>query len=351
MKVVLVIEDDLALRENTAEILELANYKVITASNGLLGVAMAKKYAPDMILCDIMMPKLDGYQVFNKLSTNKSTKFIPFVFLSVKGQNQDIRKGMNLGADDYIIKPFTEEDLLSVVEKRLAKASVLYNYKAESNSLNAEPYEEEIKTLNDLKNYFVDYGILYEYTTDDIIYRQGEHSNDIFLINEGAVKCYQIDEQGKELITALFKDDDLFGFTSFIHNIPYKETATAIEDTKLFAIPIVEFKNILNNNHKVVLEILELLADNLSTLKQQLLQMAYSSVNKKTAATIITFAEKLNRKPGETIKISRSDLASVAGIASETFIRALTIFKNMGIVKAEGKNFKVVDLEKLKKIK
>ena len=79
--------------------------------------------------------------------------------------------------------------------------------------------------------------------------------------------------------------------------------------------------------------------------------MAYGSVNKKTAATIVNFAEKLNYKPGDTIKISRSDLASIAGIAPETFIRALTIFKNKGFLKADGKNFKVVDLEKLKRIK
>jgi CRP-like cAMP-binding protein/ActR/RegA family two-component response regulator len=351
MKTVLLIEDDLALRENTAEILELSNYEVITASNGLIGISQAEKYLPDIILCDIMMPRLDGYKVFEKLSSNKNTKYIPFVFLSVKAEIQDIRKGMNLGADDYITKPFTEDDLLSVIEKRLAKASILHDSVVDNNVITAEPYDEEIKTLNDLKNYFDDYGILFEFNKDDIIYRQGEHSNFIYLINKGAVKCYQIDEQGKELVTALYKEDDLFGFTSFIHNTPYKETATAIEDIKLFAIPIIEFKDILNNNHKVVLEIIELLADNLSTLKEQLLQMAYSSVNKKTAATIIQFAEKLNYKPGETIKISRSDLASVAGIAPETFIRALTIFKNTGIIKADGKNFKIVDLEKLKKIK
>ena len=143
----------------------------------------------------------------------------------------------------------------------------------------------------------------------------------------------------------------MFGYTSFTHNAPHKETAVAIQATKLYGISIIEFMNILDNNHKVVLELIELLADNLSTLKDQLLEMAYSSVNKKTATTILKFAEKINHKPGDPIKISRSDLASVAGIASETFVRALTILKNEGIVEADGKNFKVVDLEKLRKIK
>jgi len=351
MKTVLIIEDDLALRENTAEILELAHYNVITASNGLIGVAMAKKYVPNIILCDIMMPKLDGYKVLNKLSSNKRTQFIPFVFLSVKGQLQDIRKGMNMGADDYIIKPYTEEDLLNVIEKRLAKSAKLMDSGKEITTITAVPVNEEIQTLNDLKNYFEDYGILFEFNKDDIIYTVGDHANYVYLLSEGTVKSYRINEQGKELITALHKEDDLFGFTSFIHNVPHKETATAVEDIKLFAVPSIEFKKILDNNHKVVLEIIELLADNVSKLKEQLMQMAYSSVNKKTAKSILRFVESLSYKPGGTIKIPRSDLASAAGIASETFIRALTIFKNQGIIQADGKNFKVVDLDKLKKVK
>lgn len=351
MKTVLVIEDDRALRENTAEILELSHYKVLTASNGIKGVKMAEKFLPDIIICDIMMPELDGYGVYKSLSEKTIKKSIPFIFLSVKGEITDIRKGMNLGVDDYITKPFTDEDLLGVIESRLKKVSRL-NRSEIKNSLTQEAdHGNDIRTLNDLKNFFDDHGILFEFKKDEIIYREGDHSNYIYLISEGAVKCYQIDEQGKELVTALYKEDDLFGYTSFTNNIPHKETASAIEDISLYGISILDFKNILENNHKVVLELIELLADNLSNLKDQLLEMAYSSVNKKTAVTILKFAEKINHKPGDSIKVSRSDLASVAGIASETFVRALTLLKNEGIVQADGKNFKVIDLEKLRKIK
>ncbi len=351
MKTVLVIEDDAALRENTAEILELSKYAVITASNGLKGVAMAEKHKPDIIVCDIMMPELDGYGVLNILASKKSCQHIPFIFLSVKGENEDIRKGMNMGADDYITKPFTDVDLLSVIENRLTKSRYSQSSVTIKDIVTSEEFEGDIKTLNDLKNYFDDNGTLFEFDKDDIIYREGDHTNYIYLIKKGAVKCYQIDEQGKELVTALFKEDDLFGYTSFTHNAPHKETATAIDDTMLYGVSIIEFISILENNHKVVLELIELLADNLSTLKEQLLEMAYSSVNKKTATTILKFAEKINHKPGDSIKVSRSDLASVAGIASETFVRALTILKNDGIVEADGKNFKVIDIEKLRKIK
>ena len=351
MKTVLLIEDDTVLRENTAELLELFRYKVLTAANGKVGVEMAKKYVPNIIVCDIMMPELDGYDTLQMLSKNKRTKHIPFVFLSAKTERQDVRKGMNLGADDYITKPFTEDDITSAIESRLAKAAILKELTdANKNHPVIEQQQDEIKTLNDLKNFFDDYGTEFNYKKDDIIYYESDHCNYIYLISKGAVKCHRMDEQGKELVTALYKEDDLFDYASFTSNIPHQETATAIANTTLLGISILEFTELLNKNHKVVLELIELLADNLSDVKEQLLQIAYGTVNKKTAATILKFAEKINRRPDDPIKISRNDLASVAGIATETLIRALTEFKKLGIIKAEGRNIKVVDLERLKTI-
>jgi CRP-like cAMP-binding protein len=257
---------------------------------------------------------------------------------------------MNLGADDYITKPFTEDDLISAIESRLAKTSILRESKKNQKIDLIEEDANEIKTLNDLKNFFDDYGEEFTIKKDDVIYHEGDHSNYIYLINQGTVKCHRIDEQGKELVTALYKEDDLFGYTSFTQNIPHKETATAIVNTKLVGISIIDFNDILDNNHKVVLELIELLTDDLSSIKEQLLQMAYGTVNKKTAATILKFAKKINRKPDDPIKISRNDLASVAGIAPETLIRALTEFKKQGIIKAEGRNIRVIDIEQLERI-
>ncbi|MFD1614084.1 response regulator [Gelatiniphilus marinus] len=350
MKTVLLIEDDAVLRANTAELLELSGYKVFTASNGITGIEMAKMHRPDIIVCDIMMPELDGYAVLDKLSKNKSTKTIPFIFLSAKTERADVRKGMNLGADDYITKPFTEDDLISAIESRLAKVSILQDLKKNIKQHHSPSSPNEIKTLNDLKNHFEDHGKEFAFKNETVIYNEGDHSNYIYLISKGAVKCYQINELGKELVTALYKEDDLFGYNSFMQNTPYKETAAAIDDTDLFGISIKEFKIILHKNPKLLLELIELLAHNLSAVKEELLQMAYSTVNQKTAATILKFAEKINRKPNDTIKISRSDLASVAGIAPETFIRTLALFKKQGIIKADGRNITVIDIEKLKNI-
>ncbi|MDO9039503.1 MAG: response regulator, partial [Lutibacter sp.] len=125
MKKVLLIEDDVVVRENTAELLELANYKVFTAANGKIGVAEAKKQLPDIILCDIMMPELNGYGVLQILSKEHETKHIPFIFLSAKTEHKDIRKGMDMGADDYITKPFDESELFSAIESRLARMAII----------------------------------------------------------------------------------------------------------------------------------------------------------------------------------------------------------------------------------
>ncbi|MDY0779320.1 response regulator [Tenacibaculum sp. IB213877] len=348
MKQILLIEDDAVLRENTAELLELSNYEVKTAPNGKVGIEKAEKEMPDIIVCDIMMPEIDGYGVLEALSKNEVTRYIPFIFLSAKTERKDIRKGMDLGADDYITKPFEEEELISAIESRLAKVAILKEERG------AEPKTEEnddqLSSLNDLKNFFDDNGKEFSYTKDEIIYSEGHNSNYIFLINKGVVKCHKLDEQGKELTTGLYKEDDLFGYTSFMQNIPYQETATVIKDVELVGISKDELKIILDKNPKLTFELVKLLADDLSSVRDQLLEMAYSSVTKKTATTILKFAEKLNRKPEDPIKISRSDLASVAGIATETLIRTMSNFKKQGLIEIEGRNIKILDIHKLQQV-
>lgn len=348
MKTILLIEDDAILRDNTQELLELSNYNVITAANGKLGLEMAKNSFPDIIVCDIMMPELDGYGVLEGLSKSEDTKYIPFIFLSAKTERQDVRKGMDLGADDYITKPFTEDEIINAIESRLAKASILNDYRNQAE--NSQSNNDELRTLNDLKNFFDDNGKPFSFKKDQTIYEEGHNSNYIYLITKGVVKSNKLDEKGKELTTALHKEDDLFGYTSFTQNIAYQETATAVTDVILVGISKNTLKDVLNKNHKVTLELIQLLTDDISGIKNQLLEMAYSSVHKKTASTILKFAEKLNRKPEDPIKISRNDLASVAGIATETLIRTMSRFKKEGLIEIEGRNIRILDLEKLRNV-
>lgn len=349
MKTILLIEDDTALRENTAELLELSGYKVFTAPNGKIGIEKAIQETPNIIICDIMMPEIDGYGVLEAVASTEATKHIPFIFLSAKTEHKEIRKGMDMGADDYLTKPFDEEELISAVESRLAKATILSMSK-KNDQEGAEEDDDNPKNLNQLKNFFCDEGEVANYKKGDAIYRNGDHSNSLFLILKGVVKTHTMDANAKELITGLYKADDFFGFTSFEDNIPYNEAATAVEETEIVGISKKYVKDILKKSQDVSLELLNLLTDNLSDIKQQLVKMAYSSVRKKTAATILQFVEIMNKNTEAPLRISRNDLATTAGIATESLIRTLSDFKKDGIIEIEGRDIRIVDLESLREI-
>lgn len=121
MKKVLVIEDNVDLRSNTAELLELANYEVLVAADSNAGLIMAINDNPDIIICDIMMPGRDGYEILNELKQHHGCQDIAFIFLTSRSEKNEIRKGMESGADGYITKPFDAQDLLNILEKSIRK--------------------------------------------------------------------------------------------------------------------------------------------------------------------------------------------------------------------------------------
>jgi CheY-like chemotaxis protein/CRP-like cAMP-binding protein len=351
MKTILLIEDDTILRETTAEILELENYKVVTAANGKRGLEQARIMLPDLIICDIMMPELDGYDVFKLLSEEEKTKKIQFIFMSARTEIKDIRKGMDLGADDYLTKPVEEELLLSAIESRLAKA-VLLNEALNIKETLEKPkgLYDNINDLDDLKNYFCDFGMSKVYKKGAIIYKEQENSNNVHLVYKGKIKGVKIDEFGKELIININKDDDFFGFSAIFNDARNYESAIAMEKVEIMVVPKSTVLDILKNNYKLSLEIFQLISENLTEVKDQLLQMAYGSMRRKTAKTILKFAEKMRHKPSDNINISRRDLAGVAGIATESLIRTLTDLKKEGLIEIEGRNIRIIDIEKLEAI-
>lgn len=119
MKKILVIEDEAETLENIVLMLEMEGFKPLSAANGRLGVAVAKRELPEVILCDVSMPELDGYGVLEALRADPTTVSIPFIFLTAKGDKKDLRTGMNLGADDYLIKPAGAEEVLAAIATRL----------------------------------------------------------------------------------------------------------------------------------------------------------------------------------------------------------------------------------------
>ena len=125
MRKILIIEDNFEVRDNLAELLELSNFKTISAKNGKVGIKKTLNHYPDLILCDILMPGFDGYEVLHILAKNPKTSHIPIIFLTAKSEKSDFRKGMNLGATDYLVKPFDYSELIYAIENRLKKNDLL----------------------------------------------------------------------------------------------------------------------------------------------------------------------------------------------------------------------------------
>ncbi len=160
MKKILVIEDEPIVRSNILELLEGEDYDAVGAENGVIGAMSAREHLPDLIICDVMMPELDGYGVLTALRQDPATATIPFIFLTAKADKVDLRQGMELGADDYLTKPFTADELLGAIASRFAKqAAVMQQYNNEhqrAESLNQEVQElkERSDTRDDLLNQF-----------------------------------------------------------------------------------------------------------------------------------------------------------------------------------------------------
>ena len=210
MKKILLIEDNHEIRENIAEILSLANYEIREAEHGKAGVELAKSEKPDLIICDIMMPQLDGYGVLHLLSKNPETAGIPFIFLTAKSEKDDFRKGMNLGADDYLIKPFDDLELLDAVEMRLKKSDILKGeFRKSAEGLQA--FLQEAKGLETLNRMIADERKVSVYKKKQPLFAEGQYPQAVYFLNKRKVKTYKTNEEGREYITNLYKEGDFNG--------------------------------------------------------------------------------------------------------------------------------------------
>jgi len=340
-KKILIIEDDQVVRENTAEILQLANYEVITAENGKVGLEKTTFFKPDLIICDILMPELDGYGVMQIIARNRSLQRIPVIFMSAKTKHEDIRRGMDLGASDYITKPFEESDLLSAVASRLKRKEIMEN--SDQRDLAAQKKWR----IDDIEKSLKDNEIV-EYKAGSTIYCEGSISNHIFYILKGEVKTFKINHDGKELITEIFSDKSFFGFTSFLENKPYVENAEAMKTAKIIRIPKQEFLAMIKSSPQLGLNFMDLLTNDLEFIKDHLMHLAYDSVRRKTADAILQLHKK--RDTNSSIEISRSDLASFLGIAKETLTRTLTDFKDEQLIDTDKNQISIINQNRLEKV-
>ncbi len=350
MKKILIIEDNPEIRENLAEILELSDYEVTTAENGIIGVTKATEVLPDLILCDVMMPELDGFGVLRILGKNTATMNIPFIFLTAKAEKADFRKGMNLGADDYITKPFDHTELLEAVEMRLKKGEIL-KQNFEQNAAGLSDFMAEARGREAL-THLAEERETRKYDKKATLYEEGQYPKVVYFVNSGKIKGSQSDDYGKSLTTNLYTAGDFIGVTALIKDQPYEETAEVMEAAELSIIPKDEFLDLLYTNRDVSHRFIRMLANNLAEKEAQLLHLAYDSVRKRVADALVRLQEKYDNDSAENFSISllRDDLAAIVGTAKETVIRTLRDFKADELIDIQGSTITILDLEGLKEM-
>lgn len=352
MKKVLIIEDNEDVRENTADMVELAGYKVATAPNGNLGLRMLKDFVPDLILCDIMMPGKDGYDVLESVLSNPETAHIPFIFLTAKTEKTDIRKGMNLGADDYLTKPFEEEELLTAIESRLRKHDFLTREFSPGISGMREFVESASTYLNtdyiELKYYSK------TYKTREYLFMEGDAAHNLYFIKKGLIKTYKSTESGKDLVTGMYGSRQFFGQLSMLNPEGiYLDSAVALEPSEIYAIPKADFMHLLESNREIAQQFIEWMGESLKDVQNQLVHMAYWPVKQRVARTLLKLKNTLSvhQDTPEGIEIAREDLAGMVGTATETTIRALSELKHEGIIKmGKARRIIISDEEQLEEL-
>lgn len=346
MKKILVIEDNKEMLENIAEMLELFNYSVTKAPTATQGVQYAKTNRPDLIICDIMLPDFDGYRVLELLEEDPATGSVPFIFLTAKAEKSEIRKGMNMGADDYLTKPFEKEDLINAVEARLKRSSFLrHTYSRDMDGLMQFISEAKRFHMHDLD---ISHYVTKTFSKRADIYKEGSLPGPVYLVIKGKVKTWRMSPDGKEFVSEILSKGDFFGYLSALENKPYPDSATALDDVELAIIPQSDFISLITYNQDVSASFIRMLANNISEKEERLLGLAYNTVKARTASVLFNLHHKM--QPDGIIQISRDNMAAMVGTSSESLIRTLSDLKAEKVIETEGKEIRIANLPMLERI-
>ncbi|MEM6395723.1 MAG: response regulator [Bacteroidota bacterium] len=346
---ILVIEDHEAVRENIAETLELSGYETLTAPDGNVGVRLAKEHRPDLILCDVMMPELDGFGVLQILSRQELTSGIPFIFLTARGEKADFRRGMELGADDYLTKPFGKDELLLAIETRLKKYERL-----------SKEDKSSTKTLLDLEKGRQALEALFAKTEKRVLnkkgslFEEGQRPRHIYQLIKGRVKLSRDSDLGKALIIDLRgpthrsqAPNPFVGYRAMLQNEVHGCNAIALDDeVEYHRISASQFNEEIRKDQNLAAYLNRLVSDDLTHTKIRMMSLAYQSVRKRTAEAIVWLHDTVEA-PEKGNSIPREDLAQMVGTATESVIRMLREFRDDGYITQEKGRIIVLDRESL----
>lgn len=349
-QVVLIIEDSTEVRENMAEILTLSNYTVHCAANGKEGLEMIREKVPDIILCDVMMPELDGYGVLRGLNNNPVMRHIPFIFVTAKSEKGDFRMGMDLGADDYLIKPFSGNELLSMVSIRLRKSAELRELlKVKSNEEDHPGIPISVENISKMTDKLV----FKKLRKKDMLFSEGDTAKYLYFVVSGKIKLFRTNSLGKEYITQVLKENDFFGYSSLLETSAYDETAVAIEDSEIGSILKQDFHQLLLSNNTLHEQFTRFVTSHLSEANDKLIKLAYNSARKRVSEAILYLANKYHDELNDNIvfPVCRDDISAISGVSPESVSRNLTDLRTERLIELQTGHIKIINAKKLIGIK
>lgn len=347
---VLIIDDDKIVLNVTEELLRLSGYSTVSAGDGFAGIALASSERPDVIICDIVMPGINGYEVFNALSRNAFTAAIPFIFLTSKDNYDDQRKGMRMGASDYLTKPVNGIDLLESIEARIRKQRAAKK-RTRPDGILMPPPPDPWKPLRELSS-----ASTITCSRNDILFYEGDVQKHIFLVNKGRIKTMKINENGKRVITGFYSNADIVGCIAREDQAVYCDTAIAHEDAEVTRVPAEGFYSLIESDRDMMAALLTLMSREVSRKEKLMMNIALHSARRRMREALLVAAEYYSdsKSAGNSVclSLSREDLANLAGLSTESAIRILSSFRKDGLLDADEKGQLIIhDAALLKKQK
>ena len=258
---------------------------------------------------------------------------------------------MEIGADDYITKPFAATELLNAIESRLKRASLLRQNTTDTDTTTGNVPSSGINTT-EVINQFIGNRNVIRYKKKQIIYSERNHPSALYYLIKGKAKSLKTNDDGKELAIDLFSEGDFIGYTALLDGSTYKETAIAMTDTDIAVIPRKDFEDLISSRWEIARKFIKMMANNVAEKEDHLIGLAYNSLRKKVAEALLKLHLKFGEKDKEGFKIdfSRENLATIAGTATESLIRTLGDFREEKLIDIQNGEIHILNEKKLKEM-
>jgi CheY-like chemotaxis protein len=345
MKKILLIEDDEDFRASTVDILSLSNYEVQSCKNGKEGVQKSLSWKPDLIICDIILPHLDGYGVLRALRNSDYLKDVLIICISGHQEIEHYRKCMEFGADDFLLKPFSPTELLKAIETRFDRHAIHSEHLTTQSSTGREKYDDILVKV--LEGRPVVPG-----RKGSPMFEAGQTPRFVCYVISGMIRTIRFDYSGKELTTGIYTKGQFVGLSEALTGAPFMDSAIVLLNAELVLLPIVDFLQFASREPVFLSALVNQLASDLLSGNRLLLNLAYQDMRGKVALALIRLhqAYKLEDPQSTFVKQPRTIIASIAGVAKESATRTMIDFVDEGLVEVTPEGYRILNIERLERL-